>query len=350
VDLIPLGWDQMGDISGETADVLATSATVLSLLNDAGELLPLDPFLQNDAAVDVPDLYPALLDNLVHEGLTWALPAGVDVYVMYINDDLFSGSDATYPDLEWTWADFLDRALATRDDTMRLYGYTTTPGHIDAILFIYQNGGRIVDSETNPTELIFDDPLAIEALDWYGDLFHDHDVAPTTIEARTAFGGGNYAIYQGIRNGRVAMWMLPLSQRGGMMWPVEWLPAWRVAPPPRGAFAASTADLEAFAISRQTPYPDACWRWVSFLSRQMTYRLVPARRSLAESDEFEDALGEEIAIAARHSLENAVMFSPQLDTRLGDDLALLRQAIANVIEGEMTAPEAMDWAALQSGS
>ena len=37
--------------------------------------------------------------------------------------------------------------LAQRDEDGRGFGYTTVPDHWDAILFVYQHGGRIVDSE-----------------------------------------------------------------------------------------------------------------------------------------------------------------------------------------------------------
>ena len=347
VELLPLDWSQIDAMNAESADVFAADTRTLSLINEQGQILALDPFLERDASLDLDDFYPGLIGAVTDEGRIWALPSGVDVYVMYINQDLFTQAGVTYPDIDWTWTDFLDRAIATRDDVLRLYGYTTIPGHWDAVLFIYQNGGRIVDRAQDPSRLVLDDPLTIEALEWYAALFHEYDVAPTLVEARASFGGGNYATYQGIRNGRVGMWILPLSQRGGMMWPVEWLSAWRVAPLPQGSLAASTASLEAFAISADTPYPDACWLWITFLNKQMTYRLMPPRRSLVESEQFEQVLGEEVATAARLSLENAVMFSPQLWTRLGGELDTLTKAVDQIIEGTMTADEALDWASTQ---
>jgi len=349
VELLPMDWNQMAAITAQSADVFAATTSYLNALNERQELLALDPFLQQDSSLDLADFFPGVLGAVTHEGRMWALPSGVDVYVMYVNQDLFTQYGVTYPDPSWSWAEFLERALATRDEEMRVYGYTTTPGHWDAVLFIYQNEGRIVDSEQDPTKFVFDDARTIDALEWYADLFHEYDVAPTLVEGRTYFGGGNYAYYQGIRNGRVGMWMLPLSQRGGLMWPVEWLSEYRVAPPPQGSSPASTASLEAFAISSDTTYRDACWLWISYLSKQMTYRLMPARRSLAESEEYELAVGEEVSAAARISLENAVMFSPRLSTRLGAEYEAFTKAIGHIIEGTMTADEAMDWARLQTG-
>ena len=350
VELHPYDWGQLATMDAQTADVFAADTSLLYDLDEQSELLALDPFLQQDASLDLDDFYPGALGAVTSEGRLWALPSGIDVYVMYLNQDLLTVSGATYPDLEWSWPEFLELALTTRDDALRNFGYTTIPGHWDAILFIYQNGGRIVDDERNPTKFVFDDPLTIEALEFYASLFHEYDVAPTLVEARTVLGGGNYAYYQGIRNGRIGMWMLPLSQRGGMMWPVEWLSEYRVAAPPRGSVAASTATLEAFAISAETTHRDACWLWITFLSRQMTYRLMPARVSLAESEGFEQLVGEEVAVAARISLEGAIMISPQLSTRLGDEYQTFTKAIDQIVEGAMEPDEAMDWALRQAGS
>jgi len=41
----------------------------------------------------------------------WAIPAGVDMLVMFYNQDLFDQYDVPYPEVGWTWGDFLDTAL-----------------------------------------------------------------------------------------------------------------------------------------------------------------------------------------------------------------------------------------------
>jgi multiple sugar transport system substrate-binding protein len=339
-----MAWDQIDDVVSAGSDLMAVDARILAQLRAQGELLDLSPFLQRDASLDVDDFYANALDVLTHEGRVWAIPAGIDVYVMYLNQDLFELHGVPYPDLEWTWIEFLDRALALQGPEAKGFGYTTVPGHWDAVLFVYQHGGRIVDSERASTRIVCDDPLALEALEWYAELFHQHNVAPTPAESRVAFGGGAYTYYQAVRGGKVGMWALPLSQRGGMMWPVEWLGQWRVAVLPKDERRASTASLEAYAISADTDHPDAAWRLITFLSRQVTLRLVPPRQSLVDSEAYEQLVGEDVAIVARASLRDAVYLPPELWTELGADLAVFSDAVGQVVEGKMTASEAMEWA------
>ena len=65
---------------------------------------------------------------------------------------------------------------------------------------------------------------------WYADLYHEYNVAPTLKEARSAFGPGQYAFYDGMRKGQVGMWFGGLSERGGMAWRAEWFVNWGMAP------------------------------------------------------------------------------------------------------------------------
>jgi hypothetical protein len=144
-------------------------------------------------------------------------------------------------------------------------------------------------------------------------LYHEYDVAPTPQEARRAFGGGQYAIYDGLRHGNVGMWFGNLSERGGIGWPVEWFFSWGMAPLPRDVTSITQAQVEAYVIYAGTEHPDACWEWITFLSRQMLYRLMPARKTVAESSAWGQGVGQDVAAVARASMENAVLIQQQAE-------------------------------------
>jgi len=347
----PRAWDAMGNLGADDADVFAVGTFALIELQQQGDILSLDPFTEQDASLDMADFYPGTVEIFTREGKTWAIPAGVDMNVMYYSQDLFDQYGVPYPGIGWTWDDFLERALAIRDPDAKVFGYTTTPGYFDAALFIYQHGGQIVDDVNDPTHTTFDDPLTVEALEWYARLFHEYDVAPTREQARKAFGGGQYTFFEGLRHGQVGMWILPLSERGGLGWPVEWFVNWGMAPLPRDAQSATDTWAEGYAISSETPYPDACWQWILFLSEQTTDRLMPARRSLAESTAYGQQVGSEVAAVARASVENAVLVSPWTWTEFGGALDdIFEQAVDQIISGASTPREAMDWAQREAES
>ena len=352
IELDPRDWNRLDDVDAGDVDVFVTEPFALIELQEQGNVLNLDPFIERDEAVDLSDFYAGTAELLTMEGRTWAIPGGVDVMVMFYNRDLFDQHNLPYPDVEWTWDDFLNAALTTNDPDAGIYGYVTTGAmnslsYFDAMLFVYQHGGRLIDDLDNPTSPTFDDPLTVEALEWYAALYHEYDVAPTPQEARRAFGGNQYAYFDGLRRGKVGMWAGWLSDRGGLTWPVEWLMNWGVAPLPRDEQSITQANVEGYAIYSQTEHPDACWEWIIFLTQETGYRLMPAFRSLAESSAYKEFVGDEVATTAQASIENAVMISPRL-AAFEQVLGLFAQGVHMIVEEETPVQEAMSWAQQQA--
>ena len=116
---------------------------------------------------------------------------------------------------------------------------------------------------------------------------------------------------------------------------------------PDGAESTTLLYPHAYVINSQTPHPEAAWRWIAFLSERMDHRLIPARESLAQSDAYDDLVGEDTAAIARAFLEKGAPFSPQKWNHLARsvaNVALLNSALGKVVEGDSTAEEAMQWA------
>ena len=327
---------------------------MLGLL-ERGDILSLDPFVEQDRSFDLSDFYPGGVELLTIENRMWAVPSGVDPVVMFYNRDLFDQHGVPYPEIGWTWEDFLNAGISITDPDASIYGYTTigptsNPTYPDVAFFVYQHGGRLFDSLQDPTRTMFDDPLTVEALEWYARLYHEYDVAPTPQEARRAFGGGQYAIFNGLRHGQVGMWNGAFSERGGLTWPVEWFVNWGMAPLPQDVQSITQADVEGYAIHTQTQHPDACWEWIVFLSQQtlsdaqLSHRLMPARKSVAESTAYGQLVGADIAAVARVAMENAVMIDPVAFAQFEDAMDIFGEAVGEVVDENLTPQEAMEQA------
>lgn len=317
---------------------IATQFELNGYLEDAA-VLNLSPFIEQAEDLKSADFYPSTLDVFSSQGRQWALPFGIDMVMVFYNRDIFDRYGVAYPQVGWTWADFLDRALDVTDPGADIYGY---PVHYEGdfaifepVMMMYQNGGKIFDSLQSPTSVTFDDPRNIEAMQFYASLIYDYGVSPTQEEVRQM--GRGYP-FRGIIEQRYAMWATMYSARGGEQWPVQWEMAWGVAPMPQGESAASLATAEGLFISASSEHPDAVWTWINFLSQQVHPFLIPARRSLAESPDYEAKVGEEVALAGRAALQDAILVNPDL---LGfeDALEALGMALAQIRSGEMT-PEA----------
>ena len=137
VELRPRG-RQQGQLEVDEVDTLVTGEGTLRELHAQGELLDVQPFIETDLSLDLEDLHPGAMALFSYRGETWALPAGLDVDVMYYNRDLFDQYGVPYPWIGWTWDDFLYAALALRDPDASIYGYVTTgttvnPNYWDAL-------------------------------------------------------------------------------------------------------------------------------------------------------------------------------------------------------------------------
>jgi len=329
-----------GGFNPGEADVFFASWFNLMGLQGQGAVMSLGPFIEDEESLDLSDFYAEALNAFQSEGQTWAIPAGIDVPVVFYNQDLFAQYGVAYPDTDWTWEDFQAAGLAIRDPGAEIFGYVPTLYPIDLLLFVYQHDGQIYDDAGGFIEPTFDHPLTVEAVEWYADLIHEYNIVPTPAQLR----GQEYGT--AVLQGRVGMWTGWLSSRGGEDWPVEWDMRWGVVPFPRDAQSATLIFVDGYAISSQTPHPDACWRWITFLSEheRPSFSVIPPRRSWAESDAFEDLVGSDVAAAGRASVESDMSLAPIDTSAMFAEPGMFStfvRAVDQVVRGLATPEEAL---------
>lgn len=336
------------DGSAPGVDVLMATPLELAGLLDAGAILDLSTFIEQSEALDRAEFYPAALDIFRNQGRQWALPFGVDMMVLYFNRDLFDQVGAPYPTVGWTWSDFLARATEVTQPGADVFGYAMQyegeAAIFEPLMLIYQRGGGIFDSLDAPTRVTFDEPLNIEAMEFYAGLVHTHHVAPTAEEAQRL---GRPYPWRGVLDGRFGMWTLMFSERGGELWEFPWQMSWGVVPMPKDAAAGTLALADGLFISAGTDHPAEAWLWIEFLSEQTPPFAIPARISPASSAEFERRVGVDVAEVARAAIADAILVNPQL-LQFEAELGALAQAFDQIRSGEAP-PEialvaAQEWA------
>jgi multiple sugar transport system substrate-binding protein len=331
---------ELAESDAGEADVYFVTPFELGDLVEQGDILNLDPLSQQDESFDRADFYPGTLEICSREGRLWAVPGGLTMVVLYYNQDLFDQYGVSYPESGWTWDDLLEKALALRDPTAGVFGYAPTNEFLDPLPFIYQHGGGLTDDLQNPTRATFDDPLTIEALEWYAALIHAHNVMPT--ESQMLDWGGS--VEAGVYSNKVGMWSDWLANQGGAgglesPWPGEWRMRWGMVPLPHDAQAATMVIVFGYVISSQAANPEASWQWIAFLSHQVysPYRTTPARKSLAESAAYAQLESQDVATIARESMESAILLSPTITQFLGP----YGEAIQTIRSGDATPQEAL---------
>lgn len=329
---------------------LPSPAPLFTTLYEQEQLLDLLPFIQIAESINLDDYYPGLLESYRLEGGLWALPADIDLVVVYYNKELFDQFGVRYPGFEWTWEEFLQTAQQIRDPDENVYGFMTDP--VLTIPFVYQHSGKLLDDWYAPTQATLDDPLTIEAVEWLANLVHDYDVSPSFAAAAQQFANDGNAGYMFWRK-KVGMYLGLLSDRGGASWGPEgrWKMEWGMAPLPRDVQASTLGFGHGYMILKDTAYPDECWKWLTFLSEHAPAYAMPARKSIANSESWKETVGDVTADVARESIEYALLYS-SAQSGYGQAIDSYTEAVVAAMNGQSTAQEALTQAqlALQVGN
>jgi ABC-type glycerol-3-phosphate transport system substrate-binding protein len=258
--------------------------------------LDLRPFAEADPTFDLGDYPPALLAPFERDGGLRGLPYGARLRALTYNQDAFRAAGLEPPQATWTLDDFLNAAQQLTldgDERTRSYGFASN-GVMTADLrfFLDRAGVSLTSGSGNATKPNLTDPALVQAVQRSIDLLRN--TSPHTrldgyrADEPLALGTS----FELVQNGRVGMWFDfgldgVMIRIGGLEQPAF---TRAIAPPPLGNSAATPNDIQPIGmyISASSSAPDACWAWLSYLSRDTTLLgdAYPARRSLAESEVF----------------------------------------------------------------
>ncbi len=321
---------------------------------EATAVLDLQPLLDADAALPTSEYAPMLLALYQDEQRLTGLPYVFRLHTLSYNQELFAASQTPLPELTWTPEDFLATAslLTDQQGDQTVYGYVPLldPGR-DLIFFIRQFGGQLVTGSGFNAQPHFTDPTVLRAIQWYLDLSAVHKVAPKptfTYKQNTYFGAETQEL---IQQGRAGMWFTwgiqppePLGFTIGN------------APLPVGQGGVSSADARTHAlfISAQTQQAEACWAWMSFLSRYPPREdaYIPARLSIAESSDWQSQAMTD-TVNLYQTYRTAIAEGQPVNETSGwqsIDWYWFYDALTQVVEEQADLPSALDQAQQRTSS
>ncbi len=343
VELIQHPWEEYFTwLAGEWAAGRSPDVMMINYVParaQQGMLASLEPWLARDQ-VDLSDFYPALLELFRYQGALYGLPRDNDTKVIYYNQAAFDAAGLPYPQAGWTWVDLrrLARALTVRDAAGNVvqYGF----GFEASLwwrLWVWQNGGDVVDDPLAPRHFRLDQPEAIEALDFLASLSAEDGSTPPAEQLNTE------ALRRLFIDGRLAM-VFGNHDHVPFFADVPDL-RWDVVGLPRGRQAANFAGGGGYSMSRLTAAPEAAWELVKFLTGPKGEAMfaesgvtTPSRRSVREDHVFLRRQPYNPQVF----LEETALGRPDLHTYHQEEVnAALDEALMPVWRGERTAAEAV---------
>ncbi|MEK6647275.1 MAG: sugar ABC transporter substrate-binding protein [Candidatus Firestonebacteria bacterium] len=259
--------------SGNAPDIFCMVPSQLVRLSSKGMMLPLDEFLAKEE-FGLNDYQPNIRKVIQFREKVWMLPLGFHSFVLYYNKTMFDKEKIKYPDKNWGWSDFLDAAKKLTKDTngdgrIDQYGFSSYLNINYLSLWIYGNGGRIVDESGK--KVMLDHKEAIEALQFISDLINKYKVVPR--EAVTTGEMQSNVVQDYFANGKAGMfilgaWCIPRFREEIKSFD------WDIAPFPKGKANRRCNLINAgISISSQTKHSKLAWEFVKQIAGPVGVRL-----------------------------------------------------------------------------
>jgi multiple sugar transport system substrate-binding protein len=289
------------------ADVVAQSASREQV--QEGLVRDLTPFIEADPNFQSSDFYANALERHQWEGGIWSLPTTLSVQLIFFNKDAFDEAREPYPEVGWSWDDFLVKAEAVtagEGDQVTLWGFV--PADTTHRTLVESRVGLVIDDSSDPPTPRLDEPDVVDAVRWYANLFLEDQVAPyfepqeetedlSLPEEQVLIDKGQAGMWP---DSDIVWWYRNQQGNvGAVPFPVD-------SPNDQSTPIGTTA----VSMSAGTRQPQAAWRFLDFLSRQVRPSLgpgmqsLPARRSTAETSDYWDDLDEELAEALRYAVDH----------------------------------------------
>jgi multiple sugar transport system substrate-binding protein len=329
--------------AGTPPDASYVHPAMLPGLAAKSVLTPIESFVQKDKSSHVEDFYPTTLDYYRYKGKLWGLIYYSGPSVLYFNKTLFDKLGVETPDkLEarkaWTWDALVDtgKRLVSGQGDAKTFGYAGTSSSLHWFnVAIWGNGGEVWDADI--TKMLVDQQPAMMAVEQHTAMQTLHHIVPDADEKKTlstGFRSGKIGMSYGIR-GDVPGFKDLDFQLGVTGLPVG----------PKGRFCRNGPN--SFCLYSGSKQQETTWAYVNWVTQPEAQRMsfdlkrsVPARKSIANSGEFEKALYPWESAAVYRDASDKVRGFP-LPSTYDDVNKLFGTAYSNVLTGKQAVREAI---------
>jgi sn-glycerol 3-phosphate transport system substrate-binding protein len=340
---------QTGIKSRTPPDMAVIQATELFTLLDMDAIEALDGFVSKDPdKAFINDFYHSFLENSQAKGKLWSLPFQRSTIVLYYNKEMFKRAGLDPSKAPRNWVELVDYAkkltIRKPDGGIETWGLEIPSTGFQYWMFqalALQNGRQIMNQDG--THVYFDNPEAVEAMQFWIDLTKSHKVMPEgVIEWAT--------VPTDFMQGRTAMMFhttgnLTNVRKGSTFdFGVAYLPAGKKFGSPTGG-----GNLYMFkGISEEKK--EAAWKFMRFATSpaqaayfSMSTGYVATRKSAFDTDLLKGYVtGFPQALTARDQLEFA---KAELSTHSNSQIyKIVNDAIQAAMVGTKTASQAMQTA------
>lgn len=191
VNLEVVDWDnywtllEAGASGGEMPDVFWMHSQYVDKYMDAGILLKLNDYIDNDETMDLSNYFEDIVNIYnTDDGSQYAIPKDYDTVALWYNKAMFDEAGLEYPDDTWTWEKMHEVGQKLNKEDGSQYGMVgnTDQNQEGYYNIIYSYGGYVINDAKDKSG--YDDPKTLEAMEMYGKIIADC-MAPQSVMAET---------------------------------------------------------------------------------------------------------------------------------------------------------------------
>ncbi len=240
-------------------------ATDLYDLINAGYIEPLDPYLakMKDSSSYLSDFYSSFMDNSRYNNKIWSVPFQRSAVVLYYNKDLFAQNGLSAPN---SWASLATDAqkLTVRNGSdVSRWGILWSTVGLPYWLFqpLAIGAGKNVVGPSD-TEVYFNTPECISAINYYNSLSHTYNATPPGAQDTWGVSPGDFA------SGRAAMIVHSTGSLAGILKQAKFNVGVMAVPGKQPGTYASVPGGGNLYILKDAPQAqkDAAFKFIQFLT------------------------------------------------------------------------------------
>jgi len=274
--------------AGNYPDIMAIDSPNLALYVNAGALLSIDSYMKKEG--DISDISEDLLNGLRYKDEIYLAPIVESNIALFYNKNLFREAGIPFPSEDpnnpLTWERVLEIAKKINNPETGVIGIDPAQGFGEGegtayfkMPILWQFGAEILSPDGTTAEGYLNSKEAIEALQFYQDLYFKHGVATAQLPDRP------------FEKDQLAMTVLgswhisELQDYEGFVFGEDF----GVAPLPRAKYQVAPNGGWALGISSKTKHPDEAWEFVKFATGYEGAKIfveitgdLPARNSVAK--------------------------------------------------------------------
>ncbi|WBW96252.1 ABC transporter substrate-binding protein [Oceanirhabdus sp. W0125-5] len=335
IDLMGTGWGQYQKMmsmiqAGDAPDIMITGSRNLNQLSELGAIEQLDQYVTDERKAEYIE---SVLDTGKVNGKQFGLPTGFSSRALYYRKDLIKEAPKT-------WDELVEISKKIEEENPGMKGFAI-PGAPESSTiaqlfnFFYQNGAKAFDETGKP---VINSPEAVEAFQFYTDLYKKHNVVPNPVEITRS----NFADL--FKSGQIAMFVSgPWEKNRMQLEPDNDKTPYGVALLPKGKQYGETLVTDSITISSQCENKEAAAMFIEFFTAceyqnkfDGTVGFFPIFKAEAEEERYNNDF-------LKPFVEIIQYGQPEPNPLVWDEFEeIVVKAIQKTMLGEATAEEALN--------